>query len=211
MATDLKTQSLSTSIRESMERVDKILNGPELKDTDPQAKKMAREVFRRIIEEGKTPGEAFEMDAENLVQLYNFGYTMYTNGDYKNAFQVFNILSILFPFDGAVLMAKGVCQQRMKAWELAVENYMAAALVDLQDPLPFFYASECFAELKQPKEAVFMLEKAIARCGDIPQLSKIKVKAELIIEKHRMDAANQKEPGVLTKALREKSKKQDVK
>lgn len=164
---------------------------------DEDTKKKTVEMVRRIIEEGKTPGEALEMSNEDLVLVYTFGYKLFETGKYKDAYNLFFVLNILFPMNSAIAMALGACRQRMEDWKGAVEMYLAAAFLDKADPLPALYAYECYEKLQEPKLALLMLETVIYRCENIPQFAPIKQKSEIMLEGAKARAENQKEPGLV--------------
>lgn len=183
-----------------MQAVEKCLKDP-LIPQDPKTQKMLRDTMKKVLEEGKTLGEAFDFSQDDLVTLYTFGYKLFESGKYKDAFLLFQMLSVFFPMNGALSLAMGTCHQRMKNWESAIEQYLVAAHLDKGDPIPYYYCYECYVQLEEPLYAGMMLRCVIDRCGDIPSFQAIKAKSELMLERVNQEAAKQKKPGKITEKM----------
>lgn len=184
-----------------MEVVEKYLNDPKSKH-DPKTKALLHEMMRRVIEEGKMPGEAMGLSQEDLVLLYTLGYQMFETGQFKDALNVFDVLSLLFPLNPVLTLAKGTCLQRVKNWEGAIEQYLVAAHLDHSDPIPYYYCYECYIQLEEPLYAGMMLRCVIDRCADVPAFQAMKAKSELMLLRVEAEAAVQKKPGKISQKMK---------
>lgn len=145
----------------------------------PQEKGKYAETLKRIVEEKVSPKEALGITPETLEGWYTIGHRLYLSGKYKEALYYFVLLAEI-DLKPRYVMGMGACLQMQKKYEEASDNYHLCSYLDREDPLPFYYASDCYSKLNQPESAFLALELTIARAGDNPKYAKIKERAILI-------------------------------
>ncbi|MBS4169030.1 SycD/LcrH family type III secretion system chaperone [Parachlamydia sp. AcF125] len=89
------------------------------------------------------------LSTEVLSCLYASAYEFYTHGKYETAQHFFQMLTVLEPHSKKNWMGLGATLQVQKNYQLALEAYSFAALLDLNDPYISFHAAECFFFLDQ--------------------------------------------------------------
>ena len=77
--------------------------------------------------------------------------------------------------------ALGAARQRQAKWKAATAAYEFAAVLDLGDPEPAFYAAECLRQLGLGERAEQALHSAIAVAGDDPQHAPLKERANALL------------------------------
>lgn len=101
--------------------------------------------------EGIAPAELMQWDEDKLEALYALGRDFYMRGDYHAAEQVMNWLARVKGADGRILKALGAARKMQGKYEDAVNAYSLAAIADLEDPEPSFFAAECLFHLGEAK------------------------------------------------------------
>lgn len=148
-----------------------------------EQKKEVAKLFVKIFEQGVPPKNAMGISDEELTQLYSFAYHQFTGEKYEDARELFKFLLTLDPANHSYATCLGVCHHRLKNYEFALQAYMLAAFLDRTDPLPLFYAYDCFQHLNDEASAAAMLCNVIARAGDNKVYETIKKNSEILLER----------------------------
>lgn len=135
-----------------------------------------------IFEKGMSPKEAMEISDEEIAQIYSFAYHQFSAGKFEEARELFKMLLTLEPINADFATALGVCHHRLKDYEYAVQCYMLATLFDAENPVPLFYAYDCFTNLGNEFAAGAMLCNVIKLAGDKPEYEHIKNDAQLRLD-----------------------------
>ncbi len=139
-------------------------------------------ILLKVFEQGIAPREAMNIPEEEIARMYSFAYSLFNTGQYANARELFKMLIMFDPFNQGFASALGVCHHRLKDYKNAARCYMLAASLDESDPLPLFYAYDCFDNLKERGSAAIMLCNVITRAGDNPKFAKLKERTELLLK-----------------------------
>jgi len=135
-----------------------------------------------IFEKGMTPKEAMKISDQEMAQIYSYAYHQFSGGKYEEARELFKMLLTLEPQNSNFATALGVCHHRLKAYEYALYCYMLSSVLAPTDPVPLFYAYDCFMNTNDEVSAGVILCSVIARAGDQPQYAQIKADAQLRLE-----------------------------
>jgi len=149
--------------------------------TKEEKKEHARMLIK-IFEKGMTPKEVMEITDEEISQIYSYAYHLFSGGKYLEARELFKMLVLLEPRQGQFATALGVCFHRLKEYDNALSIYMLSAILLPSDPVPLFYAYDCFMKLNEPVSAGIMLCNVISRAGDQKSYAKIKEDAQKLLE-----------------------------
>lgn len=136
----------------------------------------------KIFEKGMTPKEAMNLSSQELGYLYSYAYSLFGAKKYKEAAELYKLLFILDPTYPDFATALGVCYHQLKDYQNALNAYMTAAVLDPTNPVPLFYAYDCFINVKERASAGIMLCNTIAKCGSDPKYAKIKERAQLLLD-----------------------------
>lgn len=143
---------------------------------------MAKYMAKKALLKGVLPKEQLQISDRLLEYLYHFATKYYTNGQYKQGANLFQVLFTLDPTQARFYTGLGCCQMQLKQHQEAISSFLMASELDRVDPLPFFYMSDCLLVLKAPTEAAITLQTVISRCGDNPLFEILKNKASLMLE-----------------------------
>lgn len=168
----------SESIREQIKSIVSKM-GP---NVSKEEKKEHAKLLLKIFEKGMSPREAMQISDLDISQIYSFAYSKFNSGKYSDACELFKMLVLLEPMKSDFATSLGVCHHRLKNYKEALSAYMLGAALNPTDPVPIFYAYDCFLNLEEKASACIMLCNVISRAGDIPKYAKIKERAKLLLE-----------------------------
>jgi type III secretion system low calcium response chaperone LcrH/SycD len=176
------------SIKKAVENV-----GSQLKDTKgADFEAMSRNLFKRDF----LMKDALGM-SDNMVEgIYGQAYRLYNNGKYKDAAHLFRLLVMLNSTESKYLMGLAACFHMMKEYKSATETYALCSMLDGNNPLPHFHASDCYLQMKDSGSAIISLTMAIKRAEGKPEFQILKDRAMLTLEALKKDLSEKfKNPG----------------
>jgi type III secretion system low calcium response chaperone LcrH/SycD len=147
-----------------------------------EEKKEHAKLLVKIFEQGMAPKDAMKISNDEIACLYSYAYQVFAKEQFKEAREYFKTLLKLDPFNSDFALALGITHHRLKDYEYALHCYMLSALLAQENPLPLFYAYDCFMNLKQDAAAAVMLSNAIVRSGDQPKYAKVKLDAQALFD-----------------------------
>jgi type III secretion system low calcium response chaperone LcrH/SycD len=140
------------------------------------------ELGHKMMKQGMTTQEAAGMDPQFLEGLYAQAYRLYNTGKYLDAAHMFRSLILINSMESKYILGLAACYHMLKEYNNAIQNYTICSITDPQNPLPYYYSSDCFAKLKDHISTLLYLELTINACGNRPEFSKIKERAVLSLE-----------------------------
>lgn len=115
---------------------------------------------------GGTIADLHGISDDECEALYTLGYGLYEKGRYPDALKVLGYLVSLNHSEHRYLVALGACAQAMGKHPDALQQYMAATLLDPLDPVPVYYSAQCLLDLGQHAAAIESCDLAVAMCKD---------------------------------------------
>lgn len=137
---------------------------------------------KNVVEKGIPLKDALGFPNEQIEAMYAQAYRLYNTGKYEEAIHFFRMLVALDPTEGKYALGMGACFHMMKEYENAANIYMTASVLDSNNPIPLFHASDCYIQMKDPASALFVLDMAIQRAGNKPEYQILKDRAQLTTE-----------------------------
>ena len=114
----------------------------------------------------------------NMEALYITAYNLYESEKISHALPYFKLMALLNPYDKRGWLGCGACFEIIKSFTSAISCYKAAAITDINDPMPLFRIFHCCLEINDKKNALKSLEAAIKAAEKQPGLfSKLKEQA----------------------------------
>lgn len=113
---------------------------------------------------GGTVADLHGVSDDECEALYTLGYGLYEKGRYGDALKVLGYLVSLNHSEHRYLVALGATAQAMAQYTDALQQYMAATLLDPLEPVPVYYSAQCLLEMGQHAAAVESCDLAIAMC-----------------------------------------------
>lgn len=176
-----KKEPLNLSSSSPEEAVREVIKGKSGKISSEDEEKLV-ELGSKMIKENLTPKQAMGISNEMMEAIYSFGYRLYNNGKYQQAAPVFRLLVMLEPGQGKYLMGLAACFHMSKEYQNAATTYSLCGLIDLNDPLPYYHASDCYFQLGQKELAVKSLAISIQKMKDRPEYEALMNRAQINLE-----------------------------
>lgn len=132
------------------------------------------------------------LSTEDHEAVYAFGYHLYENGLYKKAIHFFRTLTLMNPKNAKYWKGLGATYQMLREFDRALESYGVAALLNENDPLVHWHASECFLMLKKPEEAREATHSAALAAKREPKKYQFLIDKIALIEKAQKRGAKRK-------------------
>ena len=118
------------------------------------------------IAAGLTVAQATNTDSQTLEALYSLAYKCYSVEDYASAETIFQALCLYRHDEEKYWMGLAGCRQALEKYQQAIDAYsMAGLATQLKNPLPFFYASQCFLKMGNKESAIGSI-KSLLTMGD---------------------------------------------
>lgn len=99
--------------------------------------------------------------------MYSVGYSLYEQGRYSEAFKIFSVLVMRNHLEHRYVSGLGGACQMLGRYQDALQHYMTAATLNMDDPKPIFHAAECLVALSHIEEAKSSLQLVLEICPDI--------------------------------------------
>ena len=117
-------------------------------------------------------------------EFYSFGFSLYGAGNFKEAADVFEVLSVQWPLNAKHWFALASARQENKEYDKALHAWAMTAILNTEDPYAHFHAAECCLSLAKHEDAALALEAAFIRAKENPDLQK---KIHLLRQQWKLD------------------------
>ncbi len=131
------------------------------RDLDDLAQEIADFLFA-----GGTVADVYGLGEEQLEAVYALGYSLYNQGRWAQALQVFSFLTFHAHLDRRFHVARASCLQMLRRHDEALKAYLLAHLLDVSDPAVALHVAECLIALRRRSEARTALETAAVLAGE---------------------------------------------
>jgi len=171
--------------------------------------KGAEKLTRDAIVKGMVQQGLLGMSDAMVEGLYSQAYRLYNTGKYKDASQLFRTLTMINSMEPKYSMGLAACFHMMKEYDNAVSMYALCGIIDPENPIPHYHASDCYIQMKDPISAIIALEMAIKRAGKKPEYQALKDRAAMSINSLKNDAKVRQTPEKPKEDKKKKRKKID--
>lgn len=135
-----------------------------------------------LAKEGVLSEEALGLTNKEAEKIYSHGKKLYDSGKYKDALAVFSILTLMNPNMPAYLYGLASSCYMLKNLEEAIEAFLEYAAIVPEDPMPYYYVSNCYEKKNDLFSAMVTLQAAINRAGNKDKFQELKNRAILILD-----------------------------
>jgi type III secretion system low calcium response chaperone LcrH/SycD len=146
-----------------------------------------------LIQKGGVPKDFLGVSDAMIEGIYGQAYRLYNTGKYNDATQLFRLLVMLNATEFKYCMGLAACYHMQKEYKSAVETYTVCSLLESDNPVPHFHASDCYIQMQNPVSALVVLEMAVKRAGNQAQYATLKDRALLTMASLRKEIARLKE------------------
>lgn len=154
-----------------------------------QAKASMQEIANKMQEEGMKPKDALQLSDSLVEGIYGQAYRLYNTGRYKEASQLFRLLILLNSTEPKYVLGLAGCFHLLKEYRHALSSYAMCSLIDPENPIPDYHASDCYLKLQDLPSAVVSLESTLKKAKSNPAYQVIKDRAALTLKGVRAQQA----------------------
>lgn len=147
-----------------------------------------RKIAAKAITQGMMPKDVIGLSDTMIEGIYGQAYRLYNTGMYKDAGQLFRLLILLNSSEPKYVMGLAACFHMMKEYQSAVSTYAMCGIIDPENPLPHYHASDCYLHMKDSISALIALEMSVRRAKNKPEYQTIRDRAMLTINTLRQEA-----------------------
>lgn len=137
---------------------------------------------------GGTLGDLRGFTAKEYEAMFLVGHTLYGQGKYQDAEQVFAFLVMNNPYDRRFAQALGSAKQMLGQYADAIGYYSLASMFEMSDPVPTFHTAECLAALGQTDDAQDALRMVVSHCQK-PEHETLKRRASAMLQIMQVNSA----------------------
>lgn len=139
------------------------------------------ELTGKSVKDVKAIKDTLGISDEAAEGIYGQAYLLYNTGRYKDAGEVFRLLIMMDSTQSKYIIGLAACYHMMKDFQSAGSTYNLASIIDPDNPIPYFHASDCYLQLGDKVSAASMLEMAVKRAGSKPQFATLKQRSEITL------------------------------
>ncbi len=160
---------------------------------EPEQVENLQKLASKVVGRGVTPRDAIGLDDQMIEGIYAQAYRLYNTGKYKEASQLFRLLIMLNGAEPKYALGLAACFHMSKDYETAAEAYSNCGILDSNNPIPHYHASDCYIQMGDRVSAIIALEMAVKRSGTKPEFAQLKDRALLTIESLKQEIVKPKE------------------
>lgn len=134
--------------------------------------------LEHFLNEGHTFQDILGYSKNTLEKFYFVGLECLEAQEYRKAKEVFILLTLINPGYHNFWVSLALCFQALGDWNSALQSCSVAEAIDETDPMPYLYASECYAGLKDKAHALEKVNKAIEHFNGQAKFAEVKRMAE---------------------------------
>ena len=151
-------------------------------NTTPDTSEIKAEDLIQFWDEGGTLKMLHDVSDDTIEHIYAVGYNFFQSGKIEQAAKVFQLLSMFDHYQARFFIGLGAARQELGEYLQAIDAYSYAALMDINDPRPPFYAAKCHVELDQLSEAESGFYSAKEMSAGKPEYENIHQQAGIMLE-----------------------------
>lgn len=154
------------------------------KPTEQESQEMgkaAQALLDKMAAENKTLQEVSGISDKLLEEIYSLAYAHYNLGKYKESLSLFQFLAGIAPKQPRFVLGLAATYHQMENYSEAAMGFFLAYNLDPQNPLPAYYAADCYLNLKTPEAAIDCLELAIHTAGENKEFEELKQRCLLTL------------------------------
>ena len=135
-------------------------------------------LLKKEIALGKSAQEIIGFTDEVMAKFYGAAYQLFEHKRYQDAANAFLFLATLNPHNYEYWLGLGMASQLGHNYEAAIDAYELAAIINIENPVAYFYLAKCLFAIHDRESALQALEIAIEMAGDDPDFNELKNQAE---------------------------------
>lgn len=145
------------------------------------------QMTNKALQKGSSIKDILGVSDASVESVYGQAYLLYNTGRYRDAAEIFRLLIMLNSTEPKYLMGLAACYHMLKEYLSAASTYNLVSIIDPNNPIPYFHASDCYIHTGDKTTAAVMLEMAIKRAGEKAEFSTLLQRAKITLEALKKD------------------------
>lgn len=151
--------------------------------------KEAASAVQQSGRQGTLAKDALGLTDAMVEGIYGQAYQLYNTGKYQDASKLFRLLIMINSTEPKYSMGLAACFHMLKEYKNAVDIYAVIGVIDANNPISFYHASDCYMQMNDSISALISLEMAVKRAGNKPEFKALKDRALLTISSLKKEVA----------------------
>lgn len=141
-----------------------------------------QQLLLHLLEEGVITRDSLNIDEDNVKKLYERAYQLYSAGKYREAKGLFAFLLLFDSTDYNFIYGMATCCLMLKEYGEAARGYIQCGIVDPNNPMPYFYAADCYLQKDDLISACVALRIVIKRAQNRLEYAEMTHRAQLTLD-----------------------------
>ncbi len=148
-----------------------------------EAEQIGRELVKKLEANPQMNlKDATGISDEALEEVYSLAFTFYNQGKYRESISLFEFLSGASPGTYKYILGLASSYHQIEAYEDACLGFYIALNLEPTNPIPAWFATDCFLKQNLPEEAQEFAETTVLICDNRPEYAELKHRCELIVQ-----------------------------
>lgn len=140
-----------------------------------------------ILKNANSIKDILGVSDESTESVYGQAYLLYNTGRYRDAAEIFRLLIMLNSTEPKYIMGLAACFHMLKEYQSAGSTYNLVSILDPENPIPYFHASDCYLQLGDKMTAAVMLDMTIKKAGNKPEFATLQQRAKITLDALKKD------------------------
>lgn len=141
-----------------------------------------QQLILHLLKQGIISKESLHLDEDNVKKLYERAYQLYSAGKYREAKGLFAFLLLFDSTDYNFIYGMATCCLMLKDYGEAARGYIQCGIVDPDNPMPYFYAADCYLQNNDLISACVALRIVIKRAQHKPEYVELTHRTQLTLD-----------------------------
>lgn len=137
-----------------------------------------RESVKKALANNIVPQDILDLSDICMAKLYKKASHLFEIKHFRASADAFLFLATLNPNVYEYWLGFGMAMQLSSEYEIAIDAYELAALMDLASPVPYFYLAKCLFAIHDRNSSLEALNLAIEMAGDGEDYSELRSQAK---------------------------------
>jgi type III secretion system low calcium response chaperone LcrH/SycD len=149
---------------------------------------MARdpEQLKKFQDDGVLFQQAFGFTEEQMENFYQFARRLCEHERFKDASDVFLVLTALNPYVSHFWLGLGLCDKIERDYKGALFDYSMAMAVDKENAFVYYNIADCYYRLGEGNSAEEFIEMCIDKCFQSDEYNDLEIEAKKFKEKLKL-------------------------
>ncbi|SIO28610.1 SycD/LcrH family type III secretion system chaperone [Halodesulfovibrio marinisediminis] len=125
--------------------------------------------LKAVLEDGAVLSELQGISEDDMEHTYAFAYEKYMAGNYKDAFEVFKLLTLMNHLESRFWLGLAGCAQELEALDIAIEAYAMAGFLEPENPIISLFGGTCLYKVGNFEAAKLALEAGVELAAESDQ------------------------------------------